>query len=184
MAARAEDEPPPLLPPTDREFDAMVRRHARDSWIPLEVKTIEKWIAAIKADPTDLRNRPNVRRSKTGETYIAMATDLDATLEHCAGVMRKFRAGQFELALSSHQDLWSRVQEINNRVRVVRTRVRGPGAPKGAGRKARLLAELEALIAEGRKPLDAAKTVLQRNGETANLPGRAKYLLRVRRGAK
>jgi hypothetical protein len=182
MAARAEDEPS-LWPPTDDEYDAMVRRYERDIRIPSEVKAIEDWIAKIKAT-ADRRNRPDVRRSLTGERFVAMTTDLDATLEHCAAVMQKFRDGQFELALSSHRDLWSRVQEINSRVMRTRIRVRGQGAPKGAGRKARLLAELEALIAEGGKPLDAAKTVLQRNGETANLPGRAKYLLRLRRGAK
>jgi hypothetical protein len=187
MAPRVRPDDPVLLPPTDAEFDAMVRRSEREIVIPLRVKAIEDWIAKIKATPEDRRNTPDMRRSKGGRTFITTVTDLDATLKHCDAVMQKFRAGEFLLALASLRGLERRVQEINRRVTKTRTKVRAPGQPKGTGRKAKLLPQLESLIAENYKPLDAAMIVLQRNGERINLPGRAKYLLRrlrLRRSAK
>jgi hypothetical protein len=173
-----------INPPTDDEYDAMVRHHERYDAIPLRVTTIVAWIEAIKATPQDRRNKPDVRRSKGGETFVAMITDLDSTLQHCAAVMLKFRAGEFELAQSSLRDLEGRVQEIKKRVTRTQTKVRGPGAPKGAGRKVRLVPQVEALIAEGYEPRDAAKIVLKQNGEPSASPTRISYLLRRRRSAK
>jgi hypothetical protein len=182
--SRAGDKPD-LLPPADDEFDAMVRRSEREMSIPLRVKAIEAWIAKIKATPEDRRNKPDVRRSKGGATFIATTTNLDAALRHCAAVMRIFSAGDFELALSSLRDLESRVQQINSRVTRTKTRVRAPGRPKGVGQKAKLLAQLESAIADlNLKPLNAAERVLMLNGERAGIPGKAKYLLRIRRERK
>jgi hypothetical protein len=173
-----------ISPPTDEEFDAMVRDHERNHAIPLRLKAIERWIMKVQARSEDRRNKPDVRRSKGGEKFIAMTTDLDATLKHCATVMRKFSAGEFELAQSSLRDLESRVKEIHSRVTRTQTKTRAQGRPKGAGPKAKLLPQIEALIAENYSPLDAAKIVLRENGELVGLAERAKYLLRVRRGRK
>ena len=173
-----------LLPPTDDEFDAMVR-HSEREMIPSRVTAIWFWIKKIKATPEDRRNKPDVRRAKDGGKFISMTTNLDATLQHCDAVMRKFSAGEFELASSSLRDLENRVQQINNRVTRRQIRVRAPGRPKGAGRKVKLLSKVDATIAEQNlKPLDAAKSVLKLDGERANISGRAKYLLRIHRGAK
>jgi hypothetical protein len=169
---------------TNDEHDAMVRHHERYDAIPLRLNAIEKWIKKIQAKPEDRRNKPDVRRSKGGEKFIATTTDLDATLKHCAAVMLKFCAGEFELAQSSLRDLESRVKQIKKRVTRTQIKTRAQGRPKGAGPKAKLLPQVESLIAENHSPPDAAKIVLRQNGEQAGLPRKAKYLVELRRRTK
>ena len=101
---------------TGDELDAIVRFHQRHRAIPWRLNDIAKWIADIKANPADVRNKPDVQPRRDGGTFVSEVTNLDDMLKHVETVWRHFRADEFELALSSLGALETRVVVVNARV--------------------------------------------------------------------
>jgi len=109
------DPDDPLLPPTDDEFDALVRDYERHGAIPSYLKAAGKWLRKIKKRPGDIRATPDIRPDGRGGTFISKETDPDVALALCERIRRDLEAGEFELAISGRRDLEGRVRAIQAR---------------------------------------------------------------------
>ncbi|MFZ1988148.1 MAG: hypothetical protein WAW96_00110 [Alphaproteobacteria bacterium] len=103
--------------PEGDEFDRMVERHARETLIPGYLREVERWVAKIESDSSDIRNSPDVQPNRRhGGTFVSNLTDLNGIKEHVKRIREKFETGRFLLALSSLEDLKARVAQVNARI--------------------------------------------------------------------
>lgn len=113
--------------PTKAEIRAGDKR-MREVRIRMRLTDIERRIIAIRADPRDVRCRPDVRRRKDGGTYHSDRTDLDSILRHVENALEECRGGEWAAAQDA---LW----DIESRWRAVTARVDAPDLERGRGVK-------------------------------------------------
>jgi hypothetical protein len=114
-------------------FDHEQRRVLRGLAIVWRLADIEKWIAAIKQNPSDVRNALDLRPTKNGGTFESRETALDSLLDHVAAVRKLHQAGDWEMAQHSLNALDARVRQVN--ARVTDPLIASGQRSKAAGRK-------------------------------------------------